>query len=64
MDKIINIHIKKFKAKPIFVGKYWKDKGILIDEIEKAIINNKPFNEYDLLSDKEKKAFDSGELVF
>lgn len=57
-------HLEKFKILPNIIGVFGNDISKLISNIEKAIETNKPFNEYDLLSDKEKKAFDSGELVF
>ena len=35
-----------------------------IPDIEKAIEDNKPYNEYELLSKEEQKAFDKGQLLF
>lgn len=64
MESLINKHINKFKKEPIIIGMFWNNQEQLILNMEKAIKDNKPYNEYELLSDEEKKAFDSGELVF
>lgn len=57
-------HLEKFKTLPKIIGLFGNNIYKLILNIEKAIKDNKPYNEYELLSDEEKKAFDSGELVF
>lgn len=61
---MIKEHIDKFKKEPYIIGMFWNNQEQLILNIEKAIEDNKPYNEYDLLSDEEKKAFDNGELLF
>lgn len=64
MEEIINEHFKIFNKYPNIIGVFWSDRDILKQKINKAIKDNKPYNEYDLLSDEEKKAFNSGNLVF
>ena len=64
MNNLIKEHIKIFKQKPYIIGMFWNNQEQLILNIEKAIKDNKPYNEYELLSDEEKKAFDNGELFF
>lgn len=57
-------HYDKFRTLPVIIGLYKNDIVKLINNIKKAIETNKPYNEYNLLSDEEKKAFDKGELLF
>lgn len=64
MESLINEYIKAFNKEPYIIGMFWNNQEQLILNIEKAIKDNKPYNEYELLSDDEKKAFDSGELFF
>ena len=64
MESLINDYIKAFNKEPYIIGMFWNNQEQLIQNIEKAIKDNKPYNEYELLSDEEKKAFDSGELFF
>ena len=64
MEDLIKKHIDKFSKKPIIKGIFWNNQEQLIQNIEKAIYDNKPYNEYELLSKEEQKAFDNGELLF
>lgn len=64
MNEIINDYVIFFKKEPVIIGIYWNNQEQLIQNIINAIETNKPYNEYDLLSDEEKKAFDKGELLF
>ena len=64
MESLINEYIEKFGEMPIIIGMFWSDQEKLKENIKQAIKNNKPYNEYDLLLEEEKKAFDNGELVF
>lgn len=57
-------HIEKFGIKPNVIGMFWNNPEAIIDGIEEAIENNKPYDEYELFSDDEKKAWDSGNLLF
>ncbi len=62
-DKITK-HTNKFKIEPFVLGMFWNDRKQETKNILQAIKDNKPYNEYELLTDEEKKAFDSGQLVF
>ncbi len=64
MESLIKDYIKAFNKEPYIIGMFWNNQEQLIQNIINAIETNKPYNEYDLLSDKEKKAFDKGELLF
>lgn len=64
MESLINKYIKAFNKEPYIIGMFWNNQEQLILNIEKAIKDNKPYNEYELLSDEEKKAFDNGDLLF
>lgn len=64
MENLIKEYKKVFNKEPNIIGMYWNNPNLVIENILKAIETNKPYNEYDLLSDEEKKAFDNGELVF
>lgn len=62
--KELDIYIKKFNEEPNIIGMFWNNPEQLIDNIIKAIETNTPYNEYELLSKEEQKAFDDGELLF
>lgn len=64
MESLISEHINKFKKEPYIIGMFWNNQKQLIENILKAIETNTPYNEYDLLSKEEQKAFDNGELLF
>ena len=60
----IKEHKEKFGSPPIILGMFWHDQQQVVENIEKAIEDNKPYNEYDLLTKEEQKAFDEGQLLF
>lgn len=64
MEELIRIYNNKFKREPNIIGMFWNDQQQLIDNIEKAIETNKPYDEYKLLTKEEQKAFDNGNLLF
>ena len=64
MNELINNYAIIFGEEPNIIGMFWNNKEKLVENIKKAIKDNKPYNEYELLSDEEKKAFDNGELLF
>lgn len=64
MNELKEIHKEVFREEPNIIGMFWNNQEQLIENIKKAIETNKPYNEYELLSDEEKKAFDKGELLF
>lgn len=64
MENLIKQHKEKFGIEPFIIGMFWSDRELLKDNIKKAIETNKTYNEYELLSDDEKKAFDNGNLLF
>lgn len=57
-------HLSKFNKEPNIIGMFWNRPDIIISNILKAIEDNKPYNEYELLSKEEQKAFDDGDLLF
>lgn len=60
----IQYHMKKFKKEPIIIGIFFDNPRQEYLNIIKAIKDNKPYDEYELLSKEEQKAFDDGELLF
>ena len=64
MEILIKKYFEKFGDYPNTIGLFWQDIEESKKHIVKAIETNKPYNEYDLLSKEEQKAFDKGELVF
>ena len=64
MENLIKEHIKKFNKEPNIIGMFWNNPEQLIENIIEAIETNKPYNEYNLLTKEEQKAFDKGELLF
>ena len=64
MENLIKEYIKVFNKEPNIIGMYWNNPDLVIENIIKAIETNTPYNEYELLSKEEQKAFDDGELLF
>ena len=64
MNKLIKEHKEKFNKEPYIIGMYWNNPEQVVVNIIEAIETNKPYNEYDLLSKEEQKAFDDGTLLF
>lgn len=57
-------HKNKFNKYPVIIGLFLDNPTDTASKILQAIKENKPYDEYELLSDDEKKAFDNGELLF
>ena len=64
MENLIKEYIRVFNKEPNTIGMFWNNQEKLINNIIEAIETNKPYNEYELLSKEEQKAFDNGELLF
>jgi len=64
MKELIEEHIKKFGVAPNIIGMFFNDVDAIVDGIEDAIENNKPYDEYKMLTDEEKKLFNEQKLVF
>lgn len=64
MEDLEIAHKEKFGVEPYIIGMFWDDDEITIANIKQAIKDNKPYNEYELLSDEQKKAYDNNELDF
>ena len=67
IDNIIDLiqqHKEKFNKEPNIIGMFWNNHEQLIDNIIKAIETNRSYDEYELLSKEEQKAFDDGNLLF
>ena len=61
---LISKHKSKFNKEPNIIGMFWFNKQLLEDNIQNAIKTNTPYDEYELLTDEEKIAFDKGLLLF
>lgn len=64
MESLISEYIEAFNEEPYMIGMFWNNQEQLIQNLEKAIETNKSYNEHELLSKEEQKAFDNGELLF
>lgn len=64
IDKNIEAYIEIFNKEPNIIGMFWNDPKQLEDNLKKAIEANTPYDEYELLTDEEKQAFDKGMLLF
>lgn len=64
INSAIEKHFNKFKIEPNIIGLYFENPKQVYDNILKAIEKNKPYDEYELLSIEQKKAFDMRELLF
>lgn len=63
-EENIKAYKEKFNKEPNIIGMFWNDKKQLEDNLKKAIETNTPYDEYELLTDEEKIAFDKGLLLF
>lgn len=61
---LIKKHKEIFNKEPNIIGMFWFNKKQLEDNLQKAIETNTPYDEYELLTDEEKEAFDKGMLLF
>ena len=64
MENLTKEHKKKFNKEPYIIGMFWSEPEIVINNIIKAIEENKPYNEYELLTEEEQQQYDKGELLF
>lgn len=64
MENLIKEHVDKFGKEPNIIGMFWNDPEQLMDNIADAIDENKPYDEYAMLTEYEQRAFDNGKLVF
>lgn len=64
MENLIKKHKALFNEEPYIIGMFWNNQEQLVLNLEKAIKDNKPYNEYELLSKEEQKAFNNGVLLF
>ncbi len=64
MEDLIKIYIDVFKEEPNIIGMFFDNEEELFNNIAKAISENKPYNEYEMLTKEEQKAFDDGNLLF
>ena len=55
MVDVLVEHNNKFGVYPFILGMFWSDKDKLSKEIKKAISNNTPYSEYEMLTKKEQK---------
>jgi len=64
MKDLVQEHISKYGIKPVVIGMFFNDVDKVIDGIADAVEGDKPYNEYELLTDEEKKLYDEEKLVF
>ena len=57
-------YIKKFGKEPYVIGMFWNNRERFNQNLLDAIKSGVPYNEYELLDDDDKKAFDDGLLLF
>lgn len=61
---ITELHFEKFGVEPVIVGIHRNEPDEIVEGIFKAIETGEPYNELDLLTDEERKAYESGDLFF
>ena len=64
MENLIKEYIKVFNKEPNIIGMFWNDQKQLEYNLKQAIETNTTYDEYKLLTDEEKQAFDKGMLLF
>jgi hypothetical protein len=62
--EIMQAYIQKFGKKPYVIGMFWNNRERFNQNLLDAIESGVPYNEYELLVDDKKKAFDEGDLLF
>jgi hypothetical protein len=63
-QKLIQQHIEKFGKQPNIIGRYWRNREKLNQNLRDAIESGEPYDEYEMMSDDMKRAYDDGELDF
>ena len=64
MEELYKLHKKELGVEPKIIGMFWNSPQLIVDNIINAIEENKPYNEYEMLTKEEQKAFDDGNLLF
>lgn len=64
ISKILKQYNQKFNKDPKIINKLWREPEKLYYSLRNAIETNTPYDEYELLTDEEKIAFDKGMLLF
>lgn len=64
MESLIKEHLEAFGIAPVLIGLNWNDPEETMEGIAESIDNGIPYNELDLLSDKDRELYESGKLVF
>lgn len=62
--KVEKEYTRVFNKEPNIIGIYWNNPDLVVENIINAIETNTPYNEYELLSKEEQKAFNDGVLLF
>jgi hypothetical protein len=64
MEELEKEHFDKFGVYPNIIGLFWNDQEAVMDGIEDAIEDGKPYDEYLMLDDEQKQLFDNGRILF
>lgn len=64
MKELIDKYIKAFNEEPVIIGMFWNDLERLEQNITNAIKTGKKYNELEMLTDKQLKLYNKGELLF
>lgn len=62
--EIMQAYLDRFGKEPYEIGMFWSDRERFNQNLLDAIKSGVPYNEYELLDDDNKKAFDEGNLLF
>ena len=64
LKEMLQAHREFFGVEAYTIGMFWSDPESVISGIAEAFEAGKPYNEYLMLSEEERKAFDDGHLLF
>jgi len=64
IENLNNLHKDKYGVEPNVIGYLWSDMDKQFDLLVKAVKGDEPYDEYKMLSDEDKEAFDKGDLFF
>lgn len=63
-EKLIARHVEKFGKEPNIIGRFWRNRERLNQNLRDAIESGKPYDEYEMMNDEMKQAYDDGDLDF
>ena len=64
LERAHRLHMEAFGCEPDTIGLYWNDREKQADLIMTSIEAGYPYSDYDQMTEDQRKAYDSGDLLF